>query len=190
MMRMNRVAATLLGLAAVVFLWSPGAGADDIRPFQAQEVKPYRAQEVQRRSAHEVQRYQSGVDPVTKPDPLDSRIVGRWQIKVPGGAWSTRTYDGPNVVDTTRVGLGAGLGLLTINPNGTYSWVNHGKTLASGRLAQVTPRSDAKPGWTYWLLSNGSEQFCVSWDAETTGGRFLLTSPRTHHYAAEGQRAR
>lgn len=168
--------------SALVFAAMQAHEAQEVQPFKAQEVQPFKAQEVQPYHAEPVKPPNpTGVDPVRVPVSFDTRLAGRWQISIPGVAWTTRTYEGPNAVDTTRSGPGASLGVLSVDARGRYIWRG-----TRGRLEAVNPRRDARPGVSYWRVRDGRQDYYAALEGE----RLVLYFVETNLFAAEGARLR
>jgi hypothetical protein len=99
-----------------------GAGAQDIKPFQAQEVKPYRAPEIQPAGGvrHEPQRRAGQLASDAQVQPL----LGAWDSGVGGAVWTS-----PSSVpgwETLHVSPGALAGLFVLYPDGRYIWNSYG----------------------------------------------------------------
>ena len=90
------------------------------------------------------------VAPITPQDP--AKLVGVAQAPSQGA------LDKRLVGDWAVASSGLPLGTLTITPAGEYLWKKEDSE-SKGKLLQVIPRRDAKPGVTYWKLKDGTKEF-------------------------------
>lgn len=97
------------------------------------------------------------VTPVTPQDP--AKLVGVAQAPAQGD------LDKRLVGEWTVTGSTSPLGTLKISGDGQYTWKREDGESA-GKLVQVVPRRDAKPGVTYWKLKDGSQEFYAFADPE------------------------
>ncbi len=147
----------------------PERGSGTIEPFHAQPMKRMKP---------------AGIDPAPVQAPLDRRLVGTWDVSIPGVAYQTETDRGPYVERKLHVGTGAGLGVLTISRAGEFRWKRNGET-SKGKLQQVIPHNFADPKQTYWRLQQGKDVYYIS--AESPG-EITFYSPGSNLFAASGKR--
>lgn len=101
-------------------------------------------------------------------DVIDSRLIGRWGLTVPG----VRVNHG----DWSSVTANASMGILTIEEDGAYAWRKNGRLLR-GQLVPFTPRRDARPGVSYYLINDGRDEFYVFF-TEYRGERYMQVNGR------------
>ena len=77
-----------------------------------------------------------GVAQAPSQGDLDKKLVGEWLV----------------------TSSGSSLGTLKISGEGEYTWKKD-DTESKGKLLQVIPRRDSKPGVTYWKLKDGKQEF-------------------------------
>ena len=97
------------------------------------------------------------VTPVTPQDP--AKLVGVAQAPAQGD------LDKRLVGEWTVTGSTSPLGTLKISSDGQYTWKKDDGE-STGKLLQVVPRRDAKPGVTYWKIKDGSQEFYAFADPE------------------------
>lgn len=183
--------------------------AQDIAPVQAESVKPSRAQDIAPVHATPVQpasgaaapspqrsadiepfhaqsatRVQFGVDPVTERRPVERAVIGTWLLQIPNASWTTRTQEGPNVVDTTRSGVGAAMGALKIDAQGNFTWLRGSKPVARGKVQEVRPRQGADANARYYRVKNEREEFYVS----AANGTLTVVTVAGNAHVANGHR--
>lgn len=166
----------LLAGGLVIVLGTPGALAREIDPHTPRDIEVHPSREVETLRS-------PGVDVVSPQGPLDPRIVGRWAIGVPSTSYQTEIDRGNTIERRNQVNLGGSMGLLAIDVQGNYAWRSQGRPLATGRIQQVQPRRDAEAGKTYWLVSNGDDQFYLT----SAPHGLTLYSTRTNMFAANGK---
>lgn len=149
----------------------PGRSSGEPKAFVAEEVKPLPP---------------AGVDPAPSPKPVGPELIGRWAVSVPSASWTTRTYDGATAVDTTRSGVGASFGELTVDKAGHYLWKRKGRVIGKGRLEQVIPRRDANPDARYYALTRDGERLYLTAAAD---GLYVYTVA-SNSFTAVGRRVR
>lgn len=126
----------------------------------------------------------AGIDPAPVPAPLDKKLVGTWQLSVPGVAYQTEKDTAQYTERKLNVGAGSAFGVLTINEKGEYRWTRHGRT-NRGNLQQVVPRNYADPKQTYWRIQDETETFYL---AAERPDEITLYSPGSNLFAAGGKR--
>lgn len=99
---------------------------------------------------------------------LDSRLIGRWGLTAPGAQVSPG--------DWNSVSRNATQGFLTIEEDGAYAWRKNGRLLR-GQLVPFTPRRDARPGVSYYLINDGRDEFYLFF-TEYRGQRYLQLNAR------------
>jgi hypothetical protein len=151
---------------------------DSIKPLRANTIEPFRG------TGTIKQLKPAGIDPVKNPGPLDQAILGAWDISIPGVAYQTETDRGTHLERKLHVGTGAGMGVLTIQPDGSFVWVKSGYK-QTGRLQQVLPRNFADPKKTYWRIHHGKDVYYI---ASETPGELTVYSPGSNLFAAAGKK--
>ncbi|HEU0302697.1 MAG TPA: PPC domain-containing protein [Longimicrobium sp.] len=101
-------------------------------------------------------------------DEIDFRLIGRWGLTAPG----VRVNQG----DWSSVTANASMGILTIEEDGAYAWRKSGRLLR-GQLVPFTPRRDARPGVSYYLINDGRDEFYLFF-TEYRGQRYLQVNAR------------
>ena len=156
---------------------TPGVvSASPIAIFTAQPITPCVAHTTRLVSP-------AGVEETPTQAAPEGGLVGDWQVKIPGAAWSSDAISGSTVVTTTHVGFGAALGELRIAADGAYTWGG-----VAGKLRQVVPFNDGEPGVAYWLLAGGGGQ--AHYMAQTGPDAITLYLPGTNLFGAAGTRLR
>lgn len=114
---------------------------------------------------------------VPNPGPLETRLVGEWELWVPGGFWYSS--DGRNVYQ--HYTPGAAMNRLVIRADGSYRWAS-----AQGRLVEVRPWH-AQPDRRYYRVQaeSGSE-YEIYWDSSSD--RLLMLFGGVGGHAATGSR--
>ena len=118
------------------------------------------------------------VTPVTPQDP--AKLVGVAQAPSQGD------LDKKLVGEWTVFGSSSPLGTLRISADGQYTWKKD-EGESAGKLLQVVPRRDAKPGVTYWKLKDGSQEFYAFADPEKQA-TLAIYAVATNAAAAEATR--
>lgn len=90
------------------------------------------------------------VAPVTPQDP--AKLVGVAQAPAQGD------LDKKLVGNWFVTASGTSLGTLKIAADGEYAWKKDDAE-TKGKLLQVVPRRDAKPGVTYWKIKDGKQEY-------------------------------
>lgn len=97
---------------------------------------------------------------------FDSRLAGRWKLRIPAGV-GYRT-DGYNVYQ--RIDPGAGMGVLTLSPAGSYVWSgiywNKPRTSVRGRAVRVRPSFASSGTTTYWKVNDGRDDYLILWNSD------------------------
>lgn len=98
------------------------------------------------------------------PGPLDSRLVGTWNLFIPGGFSPDPARPGQRPTESFTPG--AGSGTLTISANGKYTWNRFGKTL-NGTLRRIRP-GYAHLDRKFYAASDGTKEVQVTFTGEKT----------------------
>ncbi len=116
-------------------------------------------------------------DVVARPGPLDGRVVGAWDLWVPGGVWYRQ--DGRTVYRMYTPG--AAMNRLTVAADGSYRWAGR-----SGRLVEIRPWF-AEAGQRFYAVSlDGSNRYMARFDEAQ--GKLLLFFWGVGGHAATGTR--
>lgn len=141
-----------IGKPAIASLENMSVDYGGITPAQAGEVTPYHAR-LLTPSPH------GGIDQPVRPGGFPGGLSGMWVLKVPGVAYTTSANYGAYTENTLHVSAGAAAGYLHVGANRHYVWYgSDGKAESSGRLLQIVPRRDVRPGHTYWRVFEGREE--------------------------------
>jgi hypothetical protein len=116
-------------------------------------------------------------EPVAKPGPLDARVVGSWDLWVPGGVWYST--DGRTVYQNYTPG--AAMNRLQVMADGSYRW-----GAKQGKLVEVRPWH-AQPERRYYTLTAPSGAVYELYHNDTDGKLVFLFGGVGGH-AATGTR--
>lgn len=114
---------------------------------------------------------------VARPGPIERRLVGNWNLWVPGGIWYSS--DGSTVYRNYTPG--AAINRLRIAADGRYVWGNH-----RGHLVEIKPWF-ANPGERYFAVQmDANNRYMARYDART--GKLNLFFWGVGGHAATGER--
>ncbi|MDP9348517.1 MAG: hypothetical protein M3P24_05145 [Gemmatimonadota bacterium] len=111
---------------------------------------------------------------------IDGRLVGSWAINIPE-MYASRHRDWASFTAS------AGMGILTIDARGGYTWKKEGNT-KTGATAAYAPGRGARAGVSYYLVNDGRDDFYISFQSCRGSGCLEVVSPRTHNTVAYGAR--
>lgn len=98
---------------------------------------------------------------------LDPRLIGRWNLRIPSGiGYST---DGTHVYQ--KITPGAELGVLTIRPDGSYTWEGiywnrGGERVVRGQLAPADRVSNLSGEAPSWSVRDGKSGYRIFWSPD------------------------
>jgi hypothetical protein len=108
---------------------------------------------------------------------LDRRLIGRWGLVTPGMRVDTQSWP--------SIAANANFGYLDVTRDGTFTWDRNGRT-RRGVLEPFTPRGNAAPNVRYYRITDGREEFYVSF-TNYRGERYMqVNSVATGQVAAYG----
>lgn len=128
----------------------PAKPAQDLAKQQAAEQAKKQADATAANAAAGNPAMARVVAPVTPQDP--AKLVGVAQAPAQGD------LDKKLVGNWLVTAAGTSLGTLKIAADGEYAWKKD-DTETKGKLLQVVPRRDAKPGVTYWKIKDGKQEY-------------------------------
>lgn len=112
---------------------------------------------------------------VQKPQPVDRRLVGSWDLWISGGV--DYVTDGRDVFQ--RYTPGAGRGRIVVGGDGRYQWGSY-----TGRMVEVRPYF-AQDHLRYWLLRDQAGSYVVTYE---DGGALLRILHSSGGIMATGDR--
>jgi hypothetical protein len=123
--------------------------------------------------------YDGGRDDDEYYGDVDRRLMGRWGLVRPGVRVQTQSW--------ASIAANAGFGYLEVDRNGAYTWDRNG-TIRRGQLEMYTPRRNASQGGPWYRITDGREDFYVSF-SDYRGERTMeVRNARTDAIAAYGYR--